>query len=251
MSRTMSRTAFGLAAISLGLGYSLSTTAVWADTVDGTSATYSYTCTDQDDSTLTETMDINVWVGAQPEAEVGQEVQFQVEPDDYNYYMYTSGGEITEGTLTAEVQLGGEAAPSATASAEIDASGPFGENNEETFDETALTGTFTPTAPGEITVAPGNITIYVNQSMGPSTTVCVPDVTTDALATVTVTGEAVPTEAPTDTATEDSGAEAPPSTGAAEEGGQTMIVIAAVVVGVILIGAIAMIGLLVYFMRRS
>ncbi|MDT0304351.1 hypothetical protein [Streptomonospora wellingtoniae] len=247
MSRTMTRTAFGLAAACLGFG-SLGTTPAWADSLEGSSATYSYTCEDQVDD-LSETMNIELYVGAPAEAEVGQEIEFQMEPNDYNYYSYTDGGEITSGTLTVDVELGGEAAPTPTASASTESSGGFGGNNEETFDESALFGTFTPSAPGEVTVSPGDITIDVEQSQGPSTTVCSPDSTTDALATVNVTGEPLATETPAD---EGAGGDSSEEPVAADDGPpQGLLVGGAVAGGLLVIVGISFFGLMFFFMRRS
>ncbi|MUL43970.1 hypothetical protein FZ103_22870 [Streptomonospora sp. PA3] len=247
----MSRTALGLAAVCLGLGYSLSATAAAADSLEGSSATYSYTCDDQAGD-LAETMDIEIYVAAPAEAEVGQEIEFQVEPSDYNYYSYTDGGEITSGTLTADVTLSGDAAPSLTASATTEAQGGFGTNNEETFDETALRGTFTPTAPGEVTLAPGDITIDVEQSAGPSTTICSPDSTTDSLATVTVTGEAVPTETPAEETPDNGVTTDEPAAGASDGGmAQPLLIGGAVAGGLLVIVGIVMLGLMFYFMRRT
>src|SRR5690625_5535978 len=75
----MSRTTTGLAALCLGLGCSFaSTPAAWADNLDGSSATYSYTCDDQAGS-ASETMDIEIYVAAPAEAEVGEDVEFRSE----------------------------------------------------------------------------------------------------------------------------------------------------------------------------
>ncbi|KII00437.1 hypothetical protein LP52_00975 [Streptomonospora alba] len=252
MSRTTSRTVSGLAAVCLGLGASLIATPAWADSPQGASGTYSYTCDDQVGD-LSESLDIEVYVAAPSEGEVGQEIEFQVEPDDFKYFSYTDGGEITSGTLTAEVALAGEAAPSSSASASTEAEGGFGGNNEETFDESSLSGTFTPSMPGEVTLSPGDITIDVDQSAGPSTTICSPDSSTDALATVDVTGEPAVTETPGDDGGGDTDGGASEQPVAAGDDGppQALLIGGAVAGGLLVIVGLAMFGLMFYFMRRS
>ncbi|GAB3438760.1 hypothetical protein GCM10027570_02210 [Streptomonospora sediminis] len=248
MSRTMPRTAFGFAAICLGLGFSAVPAA--AGTLEESTATYSYTCDDQDGSS-SETMDIEVRVAAPAEAEVGQEITFEMQPNDYNYYSYTDGGEITAGTLTADVALGGAAAPALTASASTEAAASFGSENEETFDESKLSGTFTPTAPGEVTLAADAITIDVEQSAGDSTTICSPDTAPEPLATVNVTGEAMPSEDPA--AQDDPGTGATDDPAAAEpgdDGMQPLLIGGAIIGGVLVIAGIAAIGGMIYLMRR-
>ncbi|QBI52322.1 hypothetical protein [Streptomonospora litoralis] len=250
MSRTMSRSALGLAAVSLGLGCTLAgAPAAWADSLEGSSATYRFTCADQDaPATNSQAMDIEVYVAAPAEAEVGQEIEFQVEPNDYNYYSYIDGGEITSGTLSADVALSGAAAPASTATASTQAQGSFGSNNEETFDESALRGTFTPTAPGDVTLAAGDITIDVQQSEGPSTTVCSPEGGTETLATVSVTGEPMPDQggspgpSESDQAAPGAQSDAPP---------EALLVFGAVVGGLLVIAGIVMLGLMFFFLRRS
>ncbi|WP_204366591.1 hypothetical protein, partial [Nocardiopsis prasina] len=174
MSPTMSRTASGLAAVCLGLGASLAATPVWADSPQGTTGTFSYTCADQVDD-LSETSDMDFRVTAPAESEVGEEIEFQIQPGGHTYYYYVDGGDIISGTLAADVELGGDAAPSPTATASIEAQGAFSPDDNDTFDESTLSGTFTPTAPGEVTLAPGEVTVEVTQTPGDSTTVCSPD----------------------------------------------------------------------------
>ncbi|MFD0776175.1 transmembrane domain-containing protein [Streptomonospora algeriensis] len=259
MSPAISRTASGTAAVCLGLGASLITGPAWADSLEGSSATYSYTCADQVGD-LSETLDVDLHVAAPAEGEVGEDIEFQVQPTGYKYYYYVEGGDITSGTLSAGVVLGGGAAPSPSSSASTEAEGAFGPEEPDTFDETALRGAFTPTAPGEVTLAPGDITIDVTQSHGPSTTVCSPDNTTDTLATVNVTGEAIATETPEGDAGEDAGEDADSGGGATSDGTaaagddgppQALLIAGAVVGGLLVILGIGMFGLMFYFMRRS
>ncbi|MFC3999786.1 transmembrane domain-containing protein [Nocardiopsis sediminis] len=249
MPRTLSRAAVGASAVILSLAYP---GAASADAGSGTDS-FAYTCTDQDDSSYTESDDIEFSIEAPADAEVGQPVEVSAEPANYSFFSFTDGGEITEGTLTVQVLLGGEAAPQASITASVQAEDSFGEDDEETFDEGSLTGSFTPTAPGEVVLSPGDVTIEVDQDAGPSTTVCTPDSTPDGLATVTVAGDAAQespaaSDTPQNTGSGDSGTSAPQADSA--DSGRTLMIVAAVVGGLMLVGAAVVLGVLITVLRR-
>ncbi|MFC4563170.1 hypothetical protein ACFO4E_14995 [Nocardiopsis mangrovi] len=247
MPRTLSRAAVGASAVILSLAYP---GAAWATTDSGTES-FSYTCTDQDDSSYTESDSIEVTIEAPADAEVGQAVEVSAEPANYSFFSFTDGGEITTGSLSIEILLGGEAAPQGSVSASVDAETPFGEDDEETFDESALTASFTPTDPGDISLSPGDVTIEVDQEVGPSTTVCTPDSATDAIATVTVAGDPAQ-ESPA--ASDPQGDPGDNGSGAAQadsaDSGRTLMVVAAVVGGIMLVGAAVVLGVLITLLRR-
>ncbi|WP_067969915.1 hypothetical protein [Nocardiopsis trehalosi] len=257
MLRSSSRTAVGAAAAALAFASPFGAAAASASTTDSGTQAFPYTCDDQDTAD-TQGVDIEFILTAPTEAEVGTAVDFSIEPTDYQYFSYVEGGDITSGTLTVETQLGGEAAPQPVVSASVEAEGSFGSDDAETWDETALAGSFTPTMPGEITLSPGDITIEIDQEVGsidttesslPSTTVCSPDAATDALATVTVTGEPAVEESPSSAPAETEDG-APGQTAESENGMQGMMIFVAVAGGLMLVAAAVVLGILITVLRR-